>query len=98
MTNHPKRPRDPVRPTLPSTGPGVILLGQVATELPAIDIACNRCARRSRMRTDRLVAAHGAGTPIPVLLRVIAADCPRMQAAQIHDVCGVHLPQLSGQV
>jgi hypothetical protein len=39
------------------------------------------------------MAEHGAD--MPVLLRTIAADCPRMQAAQVHDVCRVHLPELS---
>jgi hypothetical protein len=84
----PEKPGQPTR--------GVILLGQVAARLPTIDVACNRCERHGRLRTDRLVAEHGAGMPIPTLLRIIAADCPRMQAAQIHDVCGVHLPRLSG--
>lgn len=87
------RPR--ARPTSPVIGPGVILLGQVAARLPVIDVACNRCDRRGRLWTAGLVAEHGAGTPIPALLRIIAADCPRMQAAQVHDVCGIHLPQLS---
>jgi hypothetical protein len=41
------------------------------------------------------MAEHGADMPVPVLLRTIAADCPRMQAAQVHDVCRVHLPELS---
>jgi hypothetical protein len=38
---------------------------------------------------------HGAYMPVPVLLRTIAADCSRLQAVQGHDVCRVHLPQLS---
>jgi hypothetical protein len=32
---------------------------------------------------------------VPMLPRTIAADCPRIQAAQVHDVCGVNLTQLS---
>lgn len=59
-----------------------------------IDVACNRCDRRGRLRSERLVAEHGAYIPVPVLLRTNAAECPRMQAAQVHDVCGVHLPHL----
>jgi hypothetical protein len=42
-----------------------------------------------------LVAEHGANTPVSELLRVIAADCPKMQAGGWHDICGVHLPQLA---
>ena len=78
-----------------TTGTGVVLLGQVATRLLVIDVACNRCDRRGRLHTERLVAEHCACMPVQVLLRTITADCPRMQAAEVHDVCGVHLPQLS---
>jgi hypothetical protein len=78
-----------------TTAPGVVRLGKVAARLPTLDVACNRCDRRGRMNTAAQVAEHGADMPVPVLLRTIAADCPRMQAAQLHDGCGVHLPQLS---
>lgn len=78
-----------------ATSAGVVVLGEVAVRLPMIDVACNRCDRRGRLLSGRLVAEHGATIPVPVLLRSIAADCPRMRAAQLHDVCGVHLPQLS---
>jgi hypothetical protein len=83
-----------------STSPpsGVVTLGQVAARLPVLDIACNRCDRRGRLRTDRLLAAHGPGLPMPALRRIVAVDCARMQAAQIHDVCGVHFPGLPGVV
>lgn len=88
------RPRS--SPALASTGQGVILLGQVAARLPALEGACNRCDRRGRLNTARLVAEHGADMPVPRLLRIVASDCPRMKAAQVHDVFGVHLPELSG--
>jgi len=29
---------------------------------------------------------------MPELRRMIAADCARMIAGQMHDVCGVHFP------
>lgn len=47
-------------------------------------------------KAARLVAEHGPDMPVPVLLWTIAADCPRMQAAQVYDVCGIHLPQSTG--
>jgi hypothetical protein len=34
--------------------------------------------------------------PMPDLRFIIAADCPRMIAGHIHDVCGVHFPGLIG--
>ena len=73
---------------------GVITLGEVAAKAGRIEIACRRCNRRGVLRTDRLAREHGVAMPIPALLRLIAVDCPRMQADKFHDVCGVHLPEL----
>jgi hypothetical protein len=56
--------------------------------LPVLQVACN-------LRTDWLLAEHGPALPMPTLLRVLAGDCPRMQAQQVHDVCGAHFPGLS---
>ena len=53
---------------------GVIFLGQVAAHLPVLEVACNRCDRRGRLRTDRLLAEHGPGLPMPELRRILAAD------------------------
>jgi hypothetical protein len=83
------------RQPAPAAGPGVVFLGQVAARLQMLDVACTRCERRGRLNTARLVAEHGADMPVPKLLRILAADCPKMQAAEFHDVCGIHLPQLS---
>jgi hypothetical protein len=70
---------------------GVVTLGQVAARLPVLDVACNRCTRHGQLNTFRLLAEHG-----PDLRRIIAADCPRMLAGHVHDVCGVHFPGLVG--
>ena len=74
--------------------PGCVTLGQVAGRLPVLEVSCNRCYRHGRLRTDRLMAEHGPALPIPELRRIIAADCPRMIAAGMHDPCGVHFPGL----
>ena len=47
------------------------------------------------LRTDRLVGEYGGDIAIPAMLRLLAADCPRMRADKMHDVCGVHIPALS---
>ncbi len=75
---------------------GVVLLGQVAARLSVLDVACNRCDRRGRLRIDRLLTEHGPDLPMPDLRRIIAADCPRMIAGHAHDVCGAHFPSLVG--
>jgi hypothetical protein len=33
--------------------------------------------------------------PIPELLRLLSADCPRRHAARVAEPCGAHLPQLA---
>ena len=76
--------------------PGYGTLGTVAARLPVLDVACNRCDRRGRLRTDRLIAEHGPALPIPALRRNIAADCHRMITGRMHDPCGVHFPGLAG--
>jgi hypothetical protein len=73
---------------------GGIRLGQVAAWLSVMDMACNRCRRRGRLNTARLVAKYGTEMPISELLRIAAEECPRTR--QAHDMCGVHLPQLRG--
>ena len=78
---------------------GTIILGQIAARLSMPDIACNRCDRRGWLRTARLLAAHGADMPVPELLRILSADCPRRQAmerGQLANICGIHAPQLIG--
>jgi hypothetical protein len=75
---------------------GFVTLGQIADRLPVLDVSCNRCDRRGRISTARLMATHGAALPVPELPHLIAADCPRMMAGQLHDVCGVHFPGLRG--
>ncbi|MFL5280844.1 MAG: hypothetical protein ACJ8AW_07540 [Rhodopila sp.] len=72
---------------------GVVLLGQVAARLPVLVVACTRCGR---LNTSRLLAAYGPDLPMPDLRRIIAADCPRIIAGHVHDVCGVHFPGLIG--
>lgn len=74
---------------------GVVTLGQIAPHLPRLEVGCNPCDRRGRLYADRLIAEHGQDIPIPALLRIIAADCPRMVEGRMHDVCGVHFPGLS---
>ena len=38
---------------------------------------------------------RGPGMPIPELLRLLSADCPRRQAARVTEPCGANLPQLA---
>ena len=68
---------------------GIVMLGQIADRLPMLNVACNRCDRRGRLRMDCLIAEYGPNLPLPELRRIIVADCIRMQEAKMHDVCGI---------
>jgi hypothetical protein len=70
-------------------------LGEIASHTAVLEVACNRCERGGRLRTACLVVEHGPDTPMPALLRMLAADCPRMQVGRTYDVCSVHCPQMS---
>src|SRR3984957_4576942 len=74
---------------------GSILLGDVAQHLASADVSCNFCERRGKVSIARLMSEHGPEMPIPTLLRMLSADCPRRLAAQIVEPCGVHLPALA---
>jgi hypothetical protein len=74
---------------------GVRTLGEIAAWIEMLTVACNRCDRRGRLRIDRLLAEHGANLPGPELRRIIAANCRRMIAGEMHDMCGVHFPDMS---
>jgi hypothetical protein len=52
-----------------------VSLGAVAARLSILEIACNRCGRWGRLRTDWLLAEHGPALPMPTLLRILAGDC-----------------------
>ena len=74
---------------------GSILLGEVAAHLATVDISCNFCPRRGTASIGRLMQEHGGDMPIPELLRLLSADCPRRQTARIGEPCGANLPQLA---
>jgi hypothetical protein len=71
-------------------------LAQIAARFPHMNpVACNRCDRRCRLSTARLLARHGADFPGPELRRTVAADCPPMIEGKIADPCGAHFPGLA---
>jgi hypothetical protein len=74
----------------------VITLGDMERHgMRMLEVACRKCARRGRLRIDRLIAEHGRDDHSD-LCALIAHDCPRMQgpSVSIYDRCGVHFPEL----
>jgi hypothetical protein len=72
------------------TGTGAVLLGEVARRQEWLEVACDRCGRRGRYRTARLVARHGAGMGLPDLLAELSRDCPNRASASLYDRCAAH--------
>ena len=62
-----------------SASSGSILLGAVAARTAEIEIACRMCPRHGKLHTDRLMQQYGPEMPMPELLRLLAADCPRLR-------------------
>lgn len=74
---------------------GYLTLASIVGRMTTLAVSCNRCDRRGRLSVARLLTEHGPAQPIPTLREIIAADCPKMQARHLYDVCGVHFPELS---
>ncbi len=79
----------------PQSKAGVTRLGQLVGRLPMVEVACRRCPRRGRLRLSGLLDQHGPDMPVPDLIRLLSADCPRRIAGGMYDACGAHLPGLS---
>ncbi len=92
-------PAPPPAPKLDGTSrpvEGALTLGQVAERTATLEVACRRCGRHGRYNVVRLVERHGAGMPMPELLRVLAGDCHHLlghgfrawpPSVEGHDVC-----------
>ena len=77
---------------------GSILLVDVANRTDTLDVGCNRCNRRGRLSTARLLGEHGPEMPMPDLLRLISADCPKTAAPQFIRSVRRPLPRAGGAV
>jgi hypothetical protein len=58
-------------------------------------LACRHCERHGRYNLCRLIARYGAEMGLPELRKILAAACPKVQAAVMYDQRGVHYPQLA---
>ncbi|MGH9345478.1 MAG: hypothetical protein ACRD19_17155 [Terriglobia bacterium] len=73
-----------------------VTLGQVcAAGVVVLDVACHSCPRRGRYRITRLIDRHGAGTVLPELRDILAADCPKRNGSFFNQ-CGAYFPGVKG--
>lgn len=56
--------------------------------LPMVELACDKCGRRGRLRKARLIEAYGPDVALPDL-RTLVAKCER--AGSMSDGCGARL-------
>ena len=73
---------------------GAVTLGELVGWFDHLDVCCRRCERHGRLRLERLIAEHGAGTGLPDLAARLAAGCPKAGAPDPAARCFVFLPQL----
>jgi hypothetical protein len=73
---------------------GSITLAQVAERTTVLAVACSRCDRAGRYNLTTLIKQHGRSFTIPLLLRTLAADCPKRESGSNYDNCGIHCPDL----
>jgi hypothetical protein len=75
---------------------GSLSLGDVASRTADLAVACTRCYRAGRYHLAKLIDRHGSAFPVPELLRLLSADCPKRASVSAYDVCGAHFPELYG--
>jgi hypothetical protein len=74
---------------------GSLTLADVAGRTADLAVACTRCDRAGRYHMAKLIARHGPVFPVPELLRLLSADCPKRASVSAYDLCGAHFPELS---
>jgi hypothetical protein len=62
-----------------------------------VRLACSRCPRRGQYRKATLLARFGPNYGLVSMRFDLAAGCPRIPAASIHEHCGVIYPDLIGR-
>ena len=65
-------------------------------EYPAamVRLKCWKCERSGQYRKVALIEKYGADVPLPDLLHMIGASCPKMDALG-NDPCGAHYRDLA---
>ncbi len=73
---------------------GSLSLDDVSKRFQMLEVRCGNCARRGRLRIDKLIDEHGRDMSLPDLRVILAGDCEHMMAARRKDQCQVFYPQL----
>ncbi len=72
-------------------------MGRVAERgATMLALACRKCERRGRVSVARLLAEWGEHAALADIADDATVDCPRRNARQLYELCGVHWPDLPG--
>ena len=71
-----------------------IVFRDIVGKLDVLNVECDKCGRRGLYHLDRLIERYGIDAKLFDWSDDITADCPRKQAMNLNDVCGVRCPDL----
>ncbi len=69
-------------------------LDDVSRRFDMLEVRCDNCTRRGRLRIDKLIDEYGREMSVPDLRFILAGDCEHKTAARRKDQCQVYYPQL----
>ena len=74
---------------------GAIIFRDLIGKLDVLNIECDKCGRKGRYHLHRLIERYSIDAKLFDWSDEITADCPRKQAKNLNDICGVRCPDLS---
>jgi hypothetical protein len=71
-----------------------LTFGDIEGKLEMLRIECTRCPRKGRYSVAKLIAKHGRRGNMTKWASDLKGDCPRREAAQLHERCDLISPDL----
>jgi hypothetical protein len=59
-----------------ATSRGAVTIGYIAEHLTMLGVQCDRCGRKGRYRTDKLLQEYGPESTLQPFQEKLTADCP----------------------
>lgn len=76
---------------------GAVTLGQIASRLDRLEIACTKCGRKGSYAVQGLIDRHGPDLGLPDLAAMLSADCEH-RGGLAYDQCHVLFTNLTDLV
>jgi hypothetical protein len=68
---------------------GAIIFRYIVGKLDVLNVEGDKCSRRGRHRPDPTIERYGIDAKLFDWTDEITADCPRKQAMNLNDMCGM---------